>query len=273
LAALLGFNILEGFDLARIPVHSAEHLHILVETTKLAYADRDRWIADPAHARLPVTGLLDKAYAARRRAAFDSRKAQAYAAGDFEGDTTGFVVADGHGNVISVIQSLFRSFGAGVVPPATGVVLQNRGAYFNTDPAHPNVFAPRKRPFHTLLASIVTREGAPVIGFSTMGGDGQALFHVQALTNAIDYGMEIQEAIERPRFMYGRLVPSDPADLLRIEGRVLRDVVEQLRQRGHNVQVVSDWFTQMGHAHAITLGDGTLRGGADARGDGCALGY
>ena len=273
LAALLGLNILEGFDVASIPIHSVEHLHLLVEATKLAYADRDRWIADPAHARLPVTGLLAKAYAARRRAAFDPRKAQAYAAGDFEGDTTGFVVADGQGNVISVIQSLFRSFGAGVVPPGTGVVLQNRGAYFNTDPAHPNVFAPRKRPFHTLLASIVTHESRPVIGFSTMGGDGQAMFHVQALSNAIDYGMEIQEAIERPRFMYGRLVPGEPADLLRIEGRVPRDVVEELRHRGHNVQVVSDWFTQMGHAHAITLTDGTLRGGADARGDGCALGY
>ena len=122
------------------------------------------------------------------------------------------VVADGQGNVLSVIQSLYKGFGAGVVPPGTGVVLNNRGTYFNTDPAHPNVFAPRKRPFHTLLANLVTRDGAPVLGYATMGGDGQAMFHVQVLTNLLDYGMEIQEAIERPRFMYGRLLPADAAE-------------------------------------------------------------
>jgi oxamate amidohydrolase len=182
-------------------------------------------------------------------------------------------VADGRGNLVSVIQSIYKGFGSGVVAPDTGVVLHNRGAYFNTDPAHPNAFGPGKRPFHTLLACIVTRDGRPVTGFSTMGGDGQALFHVQALTNLIDYGMEIQEAIERPRFMYGKIVPTDAADLLRVEGRMPADVVEEMRQRGHNVGVVSDWFTQMGHAHGITLADGTLRGGADARGDGAALGF
>jgi gamma-glutamyltranspeptidase len=273
MAALLGLNLLEGFDLAKLPVHSVEHLHLLVEMVKLAYADRDRWVADPVHARLPIANLLAKDYAARRRAAFDPRKAQAHSWGDADGDTTGFVVADGRGNLVSVIQSIYKGFGSGVVAPDTGVVLHNRGAYFNTDPAHPNAFGPGKRPFHTLLACIVTRDGRPVTGFSTMGGDGQALFHVQALTNLIDYGMEIQEAIERPRFMYGKIVPTDAADLLRVEGRVPADVVEEMRQRGHNVGVVSDWFTQMGHAHGITLADGTLRGGADARGDGAALGF
>jgi gamma-glutamyltranspeptidase/glutathione hydrolase len=273
LAALLTLNLLEGYDVAALPVHSAEHLHLLLEMTKLGYADRDRWIADPAHARVPVERLLSKGYAEGRRAAFDPRKAQAHTWGDADGDTTGFVVADGRGNVVSVIQSLYKGFGAGVVPPGTGVVLQNRGAYFNTDPDHPNVFAPRKRPFHTLLANLVTRDGAPVLGYASMGGDGQAMFHVQVLTNVLDYGMEIQEAIERPRFMYGRLVPADAADLFRLEGRVPAAVVEDLRQRGHNIRVVSDWFTQMGHGHGITLDRGTLRGGADARADGTALGF
>jgi len=273
LAALLTLNLLEGYDVAALPVHSAEHLHLLLEMTKLGYADRDRWIADPAHARVPVERLLSKGYAEGRRAAFDPRKAQAHTWGDADGDTTGFVVADGRGNVVSVIQSLYKGFGAGVVPPGTGVVLQNRGAYFNTDPDHPNVFAPRKRPFHTLLANLVTRDSAPVLGYASMGGDGQAMFHVQVLTNVLDYGMEIQEAIERPRFMYGRLVPADAADLFRLEGRVPAAVVEDLRQRGHNIRVVSDWFTQMGHGHGITLDRGTLRGGADARADGTALGF
>lgn len=272
-AALIGLNLLEGFDLASYPVHSVEHLHLLLETTKLAYADRDRWVADPSHAAVPVEVLLSKEYAARRRAAFDPDKAQAHAWGDLEGDTTGFVVADGRGNVISVIQSLYKSFGSGVVPPGTGVVMHNRGAYFNTDAAHPNCFAPRKRPFHTLLACLVTRNGEPVLGYSTMGGDGQAMFHVQGLTNVLDYDMEIQEAIERPRFMYGHLNPGDAPDTVRIEGRVPAGVLRALTRRGHQVQPVSHWFTSMGHAHGITLRNGTLCGGADPRGDGAALGY
>ncbi len=273
LTALLTLNLLEGFDLSTHPQDSAERLHLLLEMTKLAYADRDRWVADPEHARVPVVSLLATAYATRRRAGFDPEKAQRHAWGDPDGDTTGFVVADGRGNLISVIQSLYKSFGSGVMPPGTGVVLHNRGAYFNTDPAHPNCFAPRKRPFHTLLACVVTREARPVLGYATMGGDGQAMFHVQGLSNVLDHGMEIQEAIERPRFMYGPLNPGEPADILRIEGRVPAGALEDLARRGHNVRVVADWSSQMGHAHGITLRDGTLAGGADPRGDGAALGY
>jgi gamma-glutamyltranspeptidase/glutathione hydrolase len=273
LAVLLALNLLEGFDLAASPVHSAEHLHLLLEVTKLAYADRNRWVADPAHADLPVGALLDPGYARRRRAEVDPDKAQAHAWGNPDGDTTGFVVADGSGNLISVIQSLYRAFGSGVVPPGTGVVLQNRGAYFSVDPAHPNCFAPRKRPFHTLLASIVTRDDRPVLGYATMGGDGQAMFHLQGLTNVLDYGMGIQEAIERPRFVYGPLEPGDPPDVVRIEARVPGPVRDDLARRGHNVRTVTDWFTQTGHAHGITLSGDTLAGGADPRGDGAALGY
>jgi len=273
-AVLLALNLLEGFDVRAHPVHSLEHLHLLLEMSKLAYADRDRWVADPAHARVPVEALLDKRYADTRRRAFNPGKAQSYGFGDLDGDTTGFVVADGRGNLLSVIQSLYKSFGSGVVVPGTGVLLHNRGAYFSTDPAHPNCFAPRKRPFHTLLACMVTRDGAPVAGYATMGGDGQAMFHVQTLSNLIDYGMDIQEAIERPRFVYGRLDPDDPeADSVRIEGRVSADVRKDLSRLGHDVVTVSDWFSRMGHGHGVTLQDGTLAGGADPRGDGAALGY
>src|SRR5437879_4977157 len=175
IAVLLALNLLEGLDLGRIALHSAEHLHALIEMVKLAYADRDRWVADPAGARLPVDGLLSKAYAVRRRGGFDLRKAQAYAAGDPAGDTTGFVVMDGRGDLVSVIQSLFHSFGSGVVPPGTGVVLHNRGSSFGTDPAHPNCLGPRKRPFHTLIAAVVTQDDRPVMGFATMGANGQAM--------------------------------------------------------------------------------------------------
>ncbi len=274
IATLLTLNLLEGFDVTAHPIHSVEHLHLLLEMTKLAYADRDRWVADPTKSRLPVLSLLDKAYAARRRAAFDPDKAQRYEPGEVDGDTTGFVVADGRGNVLSVIQSLYKSFGSGVVPPGTGVVLQNRGAYFNTNPEHPNCFGPRKRPFHTLIACIVTRGERPVLGLANMGGDGQAMFHAQILTNALDYGMEIQEAIERPRFFMGRINPGDAPDLVRLESRVPAPVREELIRLGHNILPVSDWFTSEGHAHAVAvLKDGVLRGGADPRGDGAAVGY
>src|SRR5207302_4971192 len=187
-------NLLEGLRLADHRPHSVEHLHMLVEISKLAYADRDRWIGDPAHAKVPVAGLLSKPYAAGRRAEFDPSKAQSYPFGDPRGDTTGFVVADERGNLISVIQSLFNAFGSGVVPPGTGVVLQNRGRHFTTDPAHPAALAPGKRPFHTLMACVATRDARPVLGFATMGGNGQAMFHLQVLTNLFDYGMDIQEA-------------------------------------------------------------------------------
>ncbi|HEU5319855.1 MAG TPA: gamma-glutamyltransferase [Methylomirabilota bacterium] len=273
-AALLGLNLLAGFPVARRALHSVEHLHLLLEMVKLAYADRDRWIGDPAHAAVPVTGLLDPGYARQRRRAFDRRKAQAYAAGEPDGDTTGFVVADGQGNVLSVIQSLFNAFGSGVVAPGTGVVLQNRGRHFETDPAHPSALAPRKKPFHTLIAAIVTRQDGGVTGLAAMGGNGQAMFHVQVLTNLLDYGLDPQEAVERPRFLIGAFLPDEPADTVYVEDRVPARVIAGLARRGHNVKPGPALFVKVGHAHAIVRRpDGALLGGADPRGDGVALGF
>ena len=273
LTALQGLNLLEGFPVADLPLHSVEHLHLLVEIAKLAYADRDRWIGDPAHATVPVAALLSKAYAERRRRDFDPAKAQSYTFGDPEGDTTGFVVADGHGNLISVIQSLFNNFGSGVVAEGTGVVLQNRGRHFSLDPAHPAAFEPGKRPFHTLMASIATRDERPVLGFATMGGNGQAMFHLQVLTNLFDYGLDIQEAIERPRFLIGAFLPGDPEDATHVESRVPGEVLAALEAKGHRIKPAPEFFWRCGHAHGIVLRDGTLMGGADARGDGAALGF
>ncbi|MBI4246047.1 MAG: gamma-glutamyltransferase [Candidatus Rokubacteria bacterium] len=273
LAALLVLNVLEGFPLAKLPLHSVEHLHLLIEAVKLAYADRDRWIGDPAHARVPVPSLLDKEYAALRRRAFDPGKAGSYRWGEPEGDTTGFVVADGAGNMIAVIQSLFNAYGSGVVVPGAGVVLQNRGRHFWTDPAHPSALAPGKRPFHTLMAAIVTENDRPFLGFATMGGNGQAMFHAQVLTNVLDYGLDIQEAIERPRFLIGAFLPGEPADTINVEGRVPARVLAGLRKRGHHVKAAPARFYKVGHAHGVVVSDGTLMGGADPRGDGLALGF
>ncbi len=273
LVALLGLNILEGLSLADHPPQSLEHLHMLVEIAKLAYADRDRWIGDPAHAKVPVAELLSKPYAARRRRDFDPSKARAHAFGNPEGDTTGFVVGDERGNLISVIQSLFNGFGSGVVPPGTGVVLQNRGRHFSMDPSHPAALVPGKRPFHTLMACIATRDNRPVLGFATMGGNGQAIFHLQVLTNLYDYGMDIQEAIERPRFLMGAFLPGDSDEMTHVEARVSAEVLAGLVARGHRLKTAPELFWRCGHAHGIVLRDGTLMGGADPRGDGVALGY
>ncbi|MBI2217965.1 MAG: gamma-glutamyltransferase [Candidatus Rokubacteria bacterium] len=273
LAALLALNLLEGVPVARRRLGSTEHLHVLIEMAKLAYADRDRWIGDPAHVRVPVDALLSKDYAGRRRALYDPAKAQPYTWGDPEGDTTGFVVADGRGDVVAVIQSLYNAWGSGVVPPGTGVLLHNRGRHFSLDASHPTALAPRKRPFHTLTASIVTRDARPVMAFATMGGHGQAMFHLQVLPNVLDYGVDIQEAIERPRFVVGSLSAGEPADTVHVERRVGRRVLASLERRGHRVKPGPDFFHRAGHAHGVVVRDGTLMGGADPRGDGAALGY
>jgi len=273
LAALLGLNMLEGIDLRNYPFHSVEHVHLLIEIVKLAYTDRDRWIGDPAHARLPMAGLLSSTYAARRRRDIDPEKARPHAFGDPEGDTTGFVIADQHGNLISVVESLFNAFGSGVVAPGTGVVLHNRGRHFTVDATHPSVFAPRKRPFHTLMAAIATRDDRPVLGFSTMGGNGQAMFHIQVLSNLLDYGLDMQEAIERPRFLIGAFLPGDPDDTTHVESRFGSDVLAALEAKGHRVKPAPDLFWRCGQAHGIALREGTMMGGADPRGDGVALGF
>ncbi|MGH7320913.1 MAG: gamma-glutamyltransferase [Candidatus Rokuibacteriota bacterium] len=278
LATLLALNLVEGFDLRGLGYHTVDRLHLLVEAIKVAYADRDRYIGDPDHVAVPVSALLDKAYAARRRALIHPRRAAGrVACGDLAGDTTGFVVADAGGSVIAVIQSLYSAFGSGVMPPGTGISLHCRGAGFSLDPASPSVLAPRKQPFHTLIAALVTRDAQPLVALATMGGYGQPQTHLQVLTHLLDFDMDPQEAIERPRVIQGRMRPTDPDDRLRIEARVSGRVRAALKRRGHPVDVVSDWAATMGHAHALTVrvnaGERLLAGGADPRGDGLALGY
>ncbi len=278
LTVLQVLNLLEGFDLHALGPDSADRAHLMIEAIKLAYADRARYLGDPDHVPVPVAALLDKGYAARRRALIHPRRAaRGVSAGVLEGDTTGFVIGDAAGSVIAVIQSLYSAFGSGVVPPGTGLVLHSRGAGFSLDPASPSVLAPRKQPFHTLIAALVTRAGRPVAALATMGGHGQPQTHVQVLTNLLDFGMDPQEAIERPRFVQGRVRPTDPDDRLRVERRVPARVLATLRRRGHPVDVVAEFAVVMGQAHALTVGSEAegvlLAGGADPRGDGLALGY
>jgi len=273
LATLIALRILEGFEIASYGPDSFERLHLLIEATKLAYAERDRWIGDPSCASVPVDMLLSDEQTARRRRSLDWGVAQTAHVSGNEGDTTAFVVADRDGNVVVGIQSLYKVFGCGIVVPGTGVVLHNRGAQFATSPHHPNCLAPRKRPLHTLVCSLALRNGKPVFGYATSGGDGQAMFHVQGVSNLIDQGMDIQEAIERPRFVCGRLTAADPDLTIQVEGRVPTATLRELEQRGHRVRRLNDFAHQTGHAHGITCQGTTLIGGADPRGDGAALGF
>ena len=274
LAALIGLNILEGYGLEEMEWWDPNRIHLQVEAKKLAFAERDRHVADPATYTAPLELLLSKEHAATLRRRIDPEKASKvvdlppHAKG-----TTYFAIADREGNLVSCVQSLFKGFGALVVPPGTGISLHNRGSYFCVDPSHPNVIAPGKRPFHTLIASMAFRDGRPALLFGTMGGDGQPQTHMQVLSNLIDYGMDLQAAIEAPRWLHGETGPQTTDAKLYLESRFGEDIVEALRDMGHPVVITDPWDDRMGHAQAVWIGDDGYIGAADPRGDGYALGW
>ncbi|MGI9258926.1 MAG: gamma-glutamyltransferase, partial [Gammaproteobacteria bacterium] len=207
IASLQMLNILEAFDLGAIEWGSAQHLHLLVEAKKLAFEDRARFYADPDFADVPVSELISKAYADSRRERLDpNRASRDLGHGDPQalahGDTVYLTVADAAGNMVSLIQSNFCGMGSGMTPGELGFVLQNRGELFSLDPGHPNAFEPGKRPFHTIMPGFVTRDDEPVMSFGVMGADMQPQGHVQVLLNIIDYGMNIQQAGDVPRFRH-----------------------------------------------------------------------
>src|SRR5947199_4166934 len=204
ITALEMLNILEAYDLKSVGHNSAEYLHLLIEAKKLAFADRDAYIADPDKARIPVSRLISKEFAAERRKLIDKNHAMPNPKPGLpeNGDTVYLTVVDKDRNAVSFINSLFEPFGSGLVAGDTGIVLQNRGALFALDSRHPNVIAPRKRPFHTLIPGMVMKNGAPFWSFGVMGGDNQPQGHVQVLLNLIDFGMDVQQAGEAPRFRH-----------------------------------------------------------------------
>jgi gamma-glutamyltranspeptidase / glutathione hydrolase len=273
ITALIVLNILEGFDLQAIHAQPAQYYHTLIEATKLAFADRNRYIADPAFAKVPVRELLSKEYAARRRALIDPKKAlDNPAAGDFNlgSDTTYFTVVDKDGNAVSFINSLFDAFGSGIVAGDTGIVFQNRGSAFSLDPKHPNAIAPGKRPFHTIIPAMVFRDNQLFMSFGVMGGAIQPQGHVQVLSNLIDLKMGLQEAIDAPRYRIttGRNVL--------MEDELGASVIDQLLSLGH-VRATPQGVlrSSMGGGQAIMIDpvNKTLMGASDPRKDGMALGY
>ncbi len=235
ITALLILNLLEGYDLRSMGHLSADALHLTVEAKKVAFADRNRYITDPEKVKIPVAGLLSKDYAARRRALISmdrTNDALSVAPGNPGGDTIYLCVVDEAGNAVSLIQSLFYSFGSAVVAGDTGIVLQNRGAYFSLNPDHANCLQPRKRTFHTLMASMTFREGKPYLVFGTSGADGQPQTHAQVMTAVFDFGLDIQAALESPRWVSGRYLLEQPEGMLDMESRFPLDSVESLEETG-----------------------------------------
>ncbi len=274
-------NILEGFDLSKLAPMSAERMHLLLEAKKLAFADRNRYAGDPAFVTWPLKTLISKAHAAVRRAEIDSQHARwpdGALVTEHSGDTSYFAVADGSGNAISFIHSLSNPFGSCVVAGETGITLNNRaGRGFSIDPEHPNCIAPGRRTMHTLNAYMIHRNGEPWLVGGTPGGDQQAQWNPQVISNVIDHGMTLQDAADAPRFH--SFPGTDPANLgkpqiVKCEDRVPQATREALTKLGHKVETLGAW----GGGGAVQLIQldrerGVLRGASDPRPGGLALGF
>jgi gamma-glutamyltranspeptidase/glutathione hydrolase len=269
-AALAILSLLAGFDLAALD--EAEYVHLVVEATKLAFEDRDRYLADPTFVDVPVAHCLDGARLADRRRSISRRAARPAPGAALEGDTIAIVTADADGNAVSLIQSLYWEFGSGVIAGDTGVLLQNRGAFFSLDPAHVNRLAPRKQTAHTLIPSMYLVDGRPRLVYGTMGGEGQPQTQAALVTRILDRRLGPQAAVEAPRWLYGRTW-GEATRALRLETRFGDGVTESLRARGHDVEIVEEWSDLMGHAQVIRIEPDGLTGGSDPRADGAALGW
>jgi gamma-glutamyltranspeptidase/glutathione hydrolase len=275
MAALEMLNLLEGFDLKKLGHNTAAYLHLLVEAKKLAFADLHAWLSDPEKTRIPVQEIVSKEYARKRRSLIDPLRAGPmprsgipadYDPRKSQGDTAYLTVVDSERNAVSLISSNFQNFGSGVVVPGTGIILQDRGALFSLDPNHPNRIEGRKRPYHTIIPAMVFRDGKPWLSFGVMGGDMQPQGHVQVLLNLIEFGMDVQQAGEAPRFHHSTLSG------IGLEPGVPAAVVKELSALGHPISAQPLHY---GGYQAIQIDwkSRTLAGGSDPRKDGCAAGW
>jgi gamma-glutamyltranspeptidase/glutathione hydrolase len=278
-AVLEMLNLLEPFELHTRRFLDADSVHLMVQAKQLAYHDRDRHIGDPRFTKVPTGRLISKAYAGERRGLMDLDRALPWdripSYGSLSGDTVYVAAVDKQGNAASLIHSVYGSFGASVVAGRTGVVLQNRSAYFSLDPASPNRVEPGKTPLHTLIASLAYRNDRLWAAVGCMGADGQPQIHLQTYLAMIDHGRDIQQALEAPRFLSGRFAIGEARDTLHIEARFPPGTIDALERRGHLLNRWGDWNEYAGHAHGITIdpASGLRIGGSDPRSDGAAIGY
>jgi len=279
IAALQMLNILEGYDIAAMGFGSADYIHVWTEAKKLAFEDRAKYYADPFFNKIPVSQLISKKYAAERRKLIDMNKAaKIYDPGKIEGPNTVYLtVADKAGNIVSLIQSNYRGMGSGMCPTGLGFVLQDRGEMFSLEEGHMNVYAPGKRPFHTIIPSFITKNGKPWVSFGVMGGDMQPQGQVQIVVNLIDFKMNLQEAGDAPRMHH--IGSSEPTGqqmtnggILLLESGFRTEVIQNLMSRGHTIQ----WdLGGYGGYQAIMWDDKNKVwfGASESRKDGQAAGY
>ena len=270
MAALEMLNIMERFQPDPAGPHSPGELHTRIEAMKLAYADVKAYDGDPRFSKIPVAQLLSKEHAAKRAALIDPEKANCTVAPAAlsPSDTTYFSVVDRDGNILSIIQSNYESFGSGVTVKGMGFVLQDRGGLFSIDPKSPNALAGRKRPFHTIIPAFM-QNGERRIGFGIMGGMNQPLAHAQFVSNIVDYKMNVQAALEEPRFT----VSAKLGCHILIESRVTQQSLDALTKMGHDLEVRKEYSTTMGRGQAVLHDDATgiNFGASDPRADGAAV--
>ena len=280
ICALQILNLMEEFDVAALGHNSVDHLHLFIEAKKLAFEDRAHYYADPAFAEVPVSWLVSKSYARERAKKIDrARAATQVAYGDpkLDSDTVYLCAADGEGNMISLIQSNYASFGSDICPDGVGFPMQNRGQAFSLDPTHRNRLEPGKRPFHTIIPAFLTKGGAPVMAFGVMGGDIQPQGHAQVVMNMLDFGLSVQQATDVPRIAHdGSSSPwgghmTDGGEVVPERGMDLK-VLEGLSARGHRIAKDPQ---ALGGYQAIWREEGPRRyfGGSDPRKDGQAIGF
>jgi len=282
LAALEMLNILERFDLKAMGRDSPDFWHVMVEAKKLAFADRSAYYADPAFSPAPVAALLDKSYAERQAKRIDmKRAAKSVEPGNpalQHADTTFLVTADERGMMVALIQSNYTGFGSGYVIPELGFGIQDRGALFSLKAGHPNVLAPGKRPFHTIIPAFMGKDGVPEMAFGVMGGDMQPQGHAQIVVNLVDFGMNLQEAGDAPRFYHTD--DSEPTGTAMTDGGVLnlesgpsQDVIQALLRRGHRIVAANGIVFGGYQAVRRDPKTGVLLGASESRKDGFAAGF
>ena len=282
IAALQMLNILEGYDFSKIKVGSAEHIHLFTEAKKLVFEDRAKYYADMDFAKIPVKSLISKEYAAERRKLINpNRASKHFDAGNpalKDGDTIYLTVADKDGNMVSLIQSNYRGFGSGMMPDGLGFMFQDRGEMYSLNEGENNTYAPRKRPFHTIIPAFMTKDGQPIMSFGVMGGAYQPMGHTQIVMNVVDFGMNVQEAGDFPRINHeGSSEPTgeimEPTGgTITLESGYPYEIIRELLQKGH----------QVGFMNGIYGGYQCIRydpirkvyfGGTESRKDGQAAGY
>ncbi len=279
-AALEMLKILEGYNLKSMGPGSADALHVMIEAKRLAYEDLAKYFADPDFVKVPVKELLSDAYAKQRRALIKMDRANpSVGPGDPKlstGDTTYLTVADKDGMMVSLIQSNYDDLGSGLVPDGLGFMFQDRGALFSMDPKSPNVYAPNKRPFHTIIPAFVMKDGEPWLSFGLMGADMQPQGHVQILVNMIDFGMNPQEAGDFMRFHHfggseATGYPAQGTGLVQVESGISSSVRAELTKRGHSLTTGGSF----GGYQAILRDkrNGVYWGATEMRKDGVAIGY